>query len=100
MKSCASLPLAAAIAFSGLVPGDARSSSSGRIALSGVWTLDTYVSDHPAQVAAAIRIDLGQGVNEPVQTTKQLLVRVEFERSPGQPGPIEVKQMYSRAPAR
>jgi hypothetical protein len=28
--------------------------------LSGTWTLDTYLSDRPAQVAAAIRTDLGQ----------------------------------------
>ena len=34
-----------------------------------------------------------------VPTTKQLLVRVELERAPGQPGPIEVKQVYNRAPA-
>lgn len=29
--------------------------------LSGTWTLDTYLSDRPEQIAAAIRIDLGFG---------------------------------------
>jgi hypothetical protein len=29
--------------------------------LSGTWTLDPYVSDHPEQVARALRIDTGEG---------------------------------------
>jgi hypothetical protein len=37
-----------------------QTTSSARVDLSGKWTLDTYLSDHPAQVAAAIRADLGQ----------------------------------------
>jgi hypothetical protein len=31
-----------------------------------------------------------------VPTTKQLLVRITFERSPGQTGPIEIRQVYNR----
>ena len=34
-----------------------------------------------------------------VPTTKQLLVRVNFERRPVQPGPFDVKLVYNRAPA-
>jgi hypothetical protein len=46
--------------------------------------------------------DLGKGrrmtsTYSIVPTTKQLIVRVEFERSPGQPGPFEIKQVYNRA---
>ena len=33
---------------------------AGRPDFSGTWTLDAYLSDHPAQVAQAIRIDTGQ----------------------------------------
>jgi len=33
-----------------------------------------------------------------VPTTKQLMLRMAFERGPGQPGPFEVKQIYNRAP--
>jgi|SRR5689334_19657021 len=33
----------------------------GAVDLSGKWTLDTVLSDSPEQIAAAIRIDLGQG---------------------------------------
>ena len=32
-----------------------------------------------------------------VPTTKQLLIRVNFERLPGRPGPFEVKLVYNRA---
>jgi hypothetical protein len=206
------------VVAAGPVLGQTQSIPPSRIDLSGKWTLDTYLSDHPQQVAAAIRIDLGQAserssgggteagrfgrgeggrrgqgssprggstranelsneeqtrldeltaaVRYPptvltisqtasavtftdeqgraltfmtdgkkekttlggsqletttkwegpllvsdrdlgkgrkmtstysiVPTTKQLLVRVEFERSPGQPGPFEIKQVYNR----
>ena len=34
-----------------------------------------------------------------VPTTKQLVIRVNFERRPGQPGPFEIKLVYDPAPA-
>jgi hypothetical protein len=39
-------------------------SGQGVVDLSGKWTLDTALSDSPEQIAAAIRIDLGQGGGE------------------------------------
>ena len=36
----------------------------GPVDLSGKWTLDTALSDGPEQIAAAIRIDVGQGGGE------------------------------------
>jgi len=38
-----------------------QAQSAGAVDLSGTWTLDTYVSDSPEQVAAAVRLDLGLG---------------------------------------
>ncbi len=35
-------------------------SQSAPVDLTGTWTLDTFVSDNPGQIAAAIRTDLGQ----------------------------------------
>lgn len=34
-----------------------------------------------------------------VPTTGQLLIRVNFERMPGQPGPFEIKLVYNKKPA-
>lgn len=39
----------------------AQSAPSAAAALSGTWSLDTYLSDRPEQIAAAIRINLGFG---------------------------------------
>src|SRR3954464_5365617 len=39
----------------------ALASGQGAVDLSGKWTLDTVLSDSPEQIAAAIRIDVGQG---------------------------------------
>jgi len=39
----------------------AHAQSPGAVDLSGTWTLDTYLSDSPEQVAAAVRLDLGIG---------------------------------------
>ena len=36
----------------------------GAVDLSGKWTLDTVLSDSPEQIAAAIRLDVGQGGGE------------------------------------
>ena len=38
--------------------------SSGRPDLSGTWELDMYLSDHPAQILRAIRIDTGLPLEE------------------------------------
>jgi hypothetical protein len=38
--------------------------SQAPVDLSGKWTLDTYLSDNPEQIAAALRIDTGQGGGE------------------------------------
>jgi len=42
----------------------ALASGQGAVDLSGKWTLDTVLSDSPEQIAAAIRIDVGQGGGE------------------------------------
>jgi hypothetical protein len=34
-----------------------------------------------------------------VPTTGQLVIRVNFERVPGQPGPFEIKLVYNKKPA-
>jgi hypothetical protein len=39
-------------------------SGQNPVDLSGKWTLDTVLSDSPEQIAAAIRIDVGQGGGE------------------------------------
>ena len=39
-------------------------SAQSPVDLSGKWTLDTVLSDSPEQIAAAIRIDVGQGGGE------------------------------------
>jgi hypothetical protein len=49
-----------------------------------------------------IDFDLGKGrkmtyTYSIVPTTRQLLVRVTFERAPNQPGPFEIKIVYNRA---
>ena len=41
--------------------GAAQAPSGAAAAMTGVWTLDTYLTDRPEQIAAAIRIDLGFG---------------------------------------
>jgi hypothetical protein len=56
-------PIAAAallIAAAALLPR-AQAQTSNATDLSGTWALDTYLSDSPEQVAAAVRIDLGLG---------------------------------------
>jgi len=50
-------------AFFMLLPIVAR--GQGAVDLSGNWTLDTVLSDSPEQIAATIRIDLGQGGDNP-----------------------------------
>ena len=67
MKSPRWTTLLAAAVVASTVAGGAQSSAPGGINLSGTWALDTYLSDHPAQVDAAIRMDLGQmaGAAEP-----------------------------------
>lgn len=54
LTAAAAVVLWSAAAAAGQAPAKAP------IDLSGTWTLDTYLSDSPEQVAAAIRIDLGQ----------------------------------------
>ena len=49
--------LIAAAALAARAPAQAQSA----VDLSGTWTLDTYLSDSPEQVAAAVRLDLGLG---------------------------------------
>jgi hypothetical protein len=51
--------LAAAIAIFASAAGRAQTSNPP-LDLGGTWTLDTYLSDSPEQVAASIRVDLGQ----------------------------------------
>jgi hypothetical protein len=41
-------------------PAGAQGITAGRPDFSGTWTLDTYLSDGPAQIAQEIRIDTGQ----------------------------------------
>jgi hypothetical protein len=55
LKALLAIVLTAQTATSGRAP-----TASATADLSGTWTLDTYLSDKPAQVAAAIRTDLGQ----------------------------------------
>jgi hypothetical protein len=43
------------------LPPRARAQNQAPVDLSGTWTLDTYLSDSPEQVAAAVRLDLGIG---------------------------------------
>jgi hypothetical protein len=64
---------------------------SGTVEIAARWEGTQLVSDH----------DLGRGRKMTVSysivpTTGQLLVRVSFERSPGQPGPFQIKQVYNR----
>lgn len=51
-----------------------QSSAPPAIDLSGRWTLNTYVSDNPEQVAASIRVDFGVGGSD------ELFGRGEGER--------------------
>jgi len=51
--------LVAAIAIVAAAVAHAQTSKPA-LDLAGTWTLDTYLSDSPEQVAASIRIDLGQ----------------------------------------
>jgi len=53
--------LAAILTVPFVAPAAAQAPSGTAAALSGVWSLDTYLSDRPEQIAAAIRIDLGFG---------------------------------------
>jgi hypothetical protein len=54
--------LAAAVVFAAAALSlRVHAQSSGAVDLSGTWTLDTYLSDSPEQVAAAVRLDLGIG---------------------------------------
>jgi hypothetical protein len=48
------------IAAAALAPR-AHAQNPGAVDLAGTWTLDTYLSDSPEQVAAAVRLDLGLG---------------------------------------
>src|SRR3954453_7989227 len=66
--TCAAAALMVAIAA--LSPR-ARAQNQAPTDLSGTWTLDTYLSDSPEQVAAAVRLDLGLGpVNRGGDTTE------------------------------
>lgn len=60
-------------------PARAQDKPAGRPDFSGAWTLDSYLSDNPEQVARAIRLDTGQYL-------EQELVGGEIER--GRPGGI------------
>jgi hypothetical protein len=60
MRSCSRPLLICAICM--LLP--IAASGQGSVDLSGKWTLDTVLSDSPEQIAAAIRIDVGQGGGE------------------------------------
>lgn len=60
-------------------PARAQDKAVGRPELSGTWTLDSYLSDNPEQVARAIRLDTGQSL-------EQEFVGGEIER--GRPGGI------------
>jgi len=66
---------------------------------------DTAHADSVAQWEGpqlVIRFDLGKGrqmtyTYSIVPTTRQLLVRVAFERAPKEPGPFEIKFVYDRS---
>jgi hypothetical protein len=52
---------AAALLFAAAALSLRAHAQSPGVDLSGTWTLDTYLSDSPEQVAAAVRLDLGIG---------------------------------------
>jgi hypothetical protein len=61
MKPRMTFAAAALILAAAALSPRARAQNQATVDLSGTWTLDTYLSDSPEQVAAAVRIDLGIG---------------------------------------
>jgi len=60
LKRSRSALLAVVIGIACALAGYAQGSTAGRPDFSGTWTFDTYLSDHPEQIAREIRIDTGQ----------------------------------------
>jgi hypothetical protein len=58
----------------------AHAQNQGAVDLSGTWTLDTYLSDSPEQVAAGVRLDLGLG---PVNRSPEGTTSGRGERAEG-----------------
>lgn len=76
------------------VPARAQEKPAGRPDFSGTWTLDSYLSDNPEQVAQEIRFDTGQSAD-------QELFGGETERDrPGGIGPGSAGRGGSGGPGR
>ncbi len=59
-RTCPMLGAAIAVAVAGTV-ASSQPGAPGGLDLSGRWTLNTYLSDNPEQVAASIQFDFGLG---------------------------------------
>src|SRR3954466_16076269 len=60
----------------------AHAQHTGAADLSGTWTLDTYLSDSPEQVAAAVRVALGPGPERVAGAVRVGLGLGSINRSP------------------